>query len=150
MDAQSPDLFNDLTSLKKKNSGLKAVVALGGWTFNDPGPTQDVYSNMVSTEANRATFIVNLLSFMREYAFDGVDFDWVSGSGLSVVAILLTFLQEYPGAPDRGGKEDDGINFTQFLAELQEAIAKEPIKYVVSFTVPTSYWYLRWFDLKAV
>jgi len=77
MDAQSPDLFNDLTSLKKRNSGLKAVVALGGWTFNDPGPTQDVYSNMVSTAANRAKFIVNLLSFMREYAFDGVDFDWV-------------------------------------------------------------------------
>ena len=43
----------------------------------DSGPIQDVYSNMVSTAANRAKFIVNLLSFMREYAFDGVDFDWV-------------------------------------------------------------------------
>lgn len=78
MDAQSPDLFNDVTSLKSKNSGLKVIVALGGWTFNDPGVTQAVYSNMVSTQANRATFILNLLSFFREYAFDGVDFDWVS------------------------------------------------------------------------
>jgi len=37
-----------------------------------------------------------------------------------------------------------------FLQELQAAIANEPIHYVVSFTVPTSYWYLRWFDLTAV
>jgi len=78
MDAQSPDLFSELTDLKSKNSGLKCMVALGGWTFNDPGVTQTVYSDMVSTQANRAKFIVNLLSFMREYAFDGVDFDWVS------------------------------------------------------------------------
>ena len=37
MDTLSSDLFNDLTNVKKKNSGLKAIVALGGWTFNDNG-----------------------------------------------------------------------------------------------------------------
>ncbi|OBT39681.1 hypothetical protein VE00_09135 [Pseudogymnoascus sp. WSF 3629] len=132
MDDQDPDLFRQMTALKSKNPGLKCIVALGGWTFNDPGVTQTVYSDMVSTQANRAKFIVNLFAFMREYAFDGVDFDW-----------------EYPGAPDRGGQVDDGVNFTQFLKELREAIGKEPIDYVSSFTVPTSYWYLRWFDLTA-
>ncbi len=89
MDAQSPDLFSALTDLKKKNSGLKTVVALGGWTFNDPGATQAVYSNMVSSQANRAKFIVNLLSFLREYAFDGVDFDWVSAVTLSQIFTYL-------------------------------------------------------------
>ena len=59
-------------------------------------------------------------------------------------------LQEYPGADDRGGRPEDGINFTQFLKELREAIAKQPIQYVVSFTIPTSYWYLRHFDLKCI
>lgn len=53
-------------------------VALGGWTFNDNGTaTQPVFSDMVSTQANRQKFIQNLFSFLREFAFDGVDFDWV-------------------------------------------------------------------------
>jgi hypothetical protein len=37
MDGLPSELFSDFTSLKKKNAGLKTVVALGGWTFNDPG-----------------------------------------------------------------------------------------------------------------
>jgi chitinase len=78
MDSLPVSLFSDLTDMKKKNSGLKAIVALGGWTFNDNGTTtQPVFSSMVSTQQNRATFITNLLSFLREFAFDGVDFDWV-------------------------------------------------------------------------
>ncbi|KAI4122687.1 MAG: hypothetical protein LQ338_005669 [Usnochroma carphineum] len=133
MDNAPSSLFSDLTDMKKKNSGLKAIVALGGWTFNDNGTaTQPVYSNMVGSPGNRAKFISNLLSFLREYAFDGVDFDW-----------------EYPGAPDRGGHPDDGKNFVIFLKELKDAIGNQPTPYIVSFTVPTSYWYLRWFDLKA-
>lgn len=78
MDNQKESLFSDLTDLKKKNRALKTVVALGGWTFNDNGTQfQPVFSNMVSSASNRAKFISNLLSFLRENAFDGVDFDWV-------------------------------------------------------------------------
>ncbi|KAI0443525.1 carbohydrate-binding module family 18 [Xylaria telfairii] len=133
MDDLDPDLFNDFTAIKAKNPGLKAIVALGGWTFTDPGATQTVFSEMVSSAANRKVFIGNLMGFMRKYAFDGVDFDW-----------------EYPGAPDRGGSPDDGKNFVTFLKELDEVNKQQAEKYVVSFTAPTSYWYLRWFDLKAV
>ncbi|KAF2003755.1 glycoside hydrolase family 18 protein [Amniculicola lignicola CBS 123094] len=89
--------------------------------------------NMVSTAENRAAFIRKLFAFMRQYAFDGVDFDW-----------------EYPGAPDRGGRPEDGKNFVTFLEELDEANKKQQMHYTVSFTVPTSFWYLRHFDLKAV
>jgi len=78
MDNQKASLFSDLTDLKKKNRALKTVVALGGWTFNDNGTeSQPVFSNMVSSASNRAKFISNLLTFLRENAFDGVDFDWV-------------------------------------------------------------------------
>jgi len=87
---------------------------------------------MVSTAANRALFIKKLFAFMRQYAFDGVDFDW-----------------EYPGATDRGGKPEDGKNFVTFLKELNEN-DKQLMHYVISFTVPTSFLYLRHFDLKAV
>ena len=124
MDGLDESLFSDFTALKKRNRNLVATISLGGWSFNDNDTTsQPVYTNMVSTSANRQTFIANLFSFMRHYGFDGVDFDW-----------------EYPGAPDRGGHTDDGENYTQFLKELQDAIAGQPEKYTVSFTAPTSYW----------
>ncbi|KAI1776334.1 family 18 glycosyl hydrolase [Hypoxylon cercidicola] len=131
MDDLDPSLFNKMAALKRKNKALKVMVALGGWTFNDPGPTQQVFHDVASSKANRSKFITNLLSFLRQYAFDGVDFDW-----------------EYPGADDRGGSEEDGENFTSLIKELKEAIANQPIEYVVSFTTPTSYWYLRHFDIK--
>ncbi|KAK0736846.1 glycosyl hydrolases family 18-domain-containing protein [Apiosordaria backusii] len=133
MDGLPFRLFSDFTDVKQKNPALKTVIAIGGWTYNDPGPTQKVFSNMVSTQANRAKFIKNLFAFMRQYAFDGVDFDW-----------------EYPGAPDRGGIPEDGENFTKFLKQLDDENKRQPLKYIVSFTAPTSYWYLRHFDLKAI
>src|SRR5690349_10035600 len=88
---------------------------------------------MVSSKENRSKFISNLFDFLEEYAFDGVDFDW-----------------EYPGAGDRGGNDDDGINYTQLLSELRDAIAKDGKDYTVSFTAPSSYWYLQHFDLASM
>ncbi|KAH7038382.1 glycosyl hydrolases family 18-domain-containing protein [Microdochium trichocladiopsis] len=133
MDGLPAKLFTDFTSLKKKNPGLKTIIAIGGWTHNDPGPLQKVFSNMVSSKETRSLFIKNLLSFLRQHAFDGVDFDW-----------------EYPGADDRGGVPEDGVNFTKFLKELDDENKKQPNKYIVSFTAPTSFWYLRHFDMKSV
>ncbi|KAG7115614.1 Chitotriosidase-1 like protein [Verticillium longisporum] len=133
MDGLPSEIFSNFTDLKKDNPSLKMIIAIGGWTHNDPGPLQKVFSDMVSTKKNRSTFIENLMAFLRQYAFDGVDFDW-----------------EYPGADDRGGVPDDGINFTQFLKELEEANKKQPKRYIVSYTAPTSFWYLRHFDLKSI
>ena len=78
MDDLPEKLFRDFAALKKKNSALKIMVALGGWTFNDPGPTQTVFHDVCASSASRAKFIANLLSFFRQFGFDGVDFDWVS------------------------------------------------------------------------
>jgi len=78
MDDLPENLFQQFTALKRKNTALKVLVAIGGWTFNDPGPTQTVFSDVCSTKANRAKFIANLFSFFRQFGFDGVDFDWVS------------------------------------------------------------------------
>ncbi|KXH59987.1 glycosyl hydrolase family 18 [Colletotrichum salicis] len=131
MDDLKTNLFTKMAALKSQNKALKVMIALGGWTFNDPGPTQTVFHDVASSKENRAKFIGNLLSFLRQYAFDGVDFDW-----------------EYPGAEDRGGSEEDGKNFTLLLEELRKAIDAQPLEYVVSFTTPTSFWYLRHFDIK--
>lgn len=128
-----PTLFNDITFLKNKNPDLTIMIALGGRTHNDAGKYQKVFSTMVSTIENRQTFITNLIGFLSEYGFDGVDFDW-----------------EYPGAEDRGGTGGDGVNYAQFLKELRQAIKASGRQYVVTYTAPTSYWYLRRFDLKAM
>ncbi|KAH7024945.1 glycoside hydrolase superfamily [Microdochium trichocladiopsis] len=109
MDDLPADLFSQFTAIKRRNSGLKTVIALGG--------------DMVSTAENRKLFVGNLLGFMRRYGFDGVDFGW-----------------EYPGAGDCGRRPDDGKNFVAFLKELDEVNNLQPSKYVVSFTIPTSYW----------
>lgn len=108
---------------------MKVLIALGGWTFNDPGSTQTVFSDLCSTPANRARFIENLEGFLAQYGFDGVEVDW-----------------EYPGADDRGGKPDDGENFTTLLKEIKASFGR---RYLLTFTAPTSYWYLRHFDIKA-
>jgi chitinase len=106
-------------------------IALGGWSHNDPGKWQPVFfSDIVSTQVNRAKFIKNLLGFLSQYGFDGVDFDW-----------------EYPGVEERGGKKEDGVYYTLLLQELRQAIQSDVKNYIVTFTAPTSYWYLRHFDV---
>ncbi|KAL4904299.1 hypothetical protein BDW74DRAFT_185624 [Aspergillus multicolor] len=123
--------FAAVAGLKKRNPDLKVVIAFGGWTFNDNHTMwQPVFSDMVSSSLKRETFIGQLDLFKSRYGFDGVDFNW-----------------EHPGAGDRGGHKDDGENFTKLLKRL--ARFYEGTGFEISFTAPTSYWYLRHFDLKA-
>jgi chitinase len=130
MDGVSPDIYKSVGDVKSRNPSIKLIIALGGWSFSDPGEWQSVFPTLVSSEANRATFIQNLLGFLSEYGYDGVDFDW-----------------EYPGADDRGGSSEDGVNYTSLLKELRAAIDASGKDYTVTFTAPTSYWYLQHFDL---
>ncbi|GAW17905.1 hypothetical protein ANO14919_073740 [Xylariales sp. No.14919] len=125
----SEDTLKEFASLKRRNPSVKVTIALGGWTFNDNGTIwQPVFSDLSSTKEKRGRFITSLKTFMTRYGFDGVDLDW-----------------EYPGAPDRGGHDYDGENFTSLLEEMRDSFGG---KYEVSFTAPTSYWYLRHFDIK--
>lgn len=69
------DLVRRLTGLKAADPGLSVFVALGGWTFNDPGPTATTFGDIARSEANTKKFINSLISFMSTYNFDGVDLD---------------------------------------------------------------------------
>ncbi|CCT65062.1 related to chitinase [Fusarium fujikuroi IMI 58289] len=133
MDGIASHIYKDIGHVKARNPSPKVVIALGGWAFSDPGPWKEVFPKMVSTEANRAIFINNLLGFLSQYGYDGVDFDW-----------------EYPGADDRGGTDDDGKNYVALLKELREAINAKSRDYIVTFTATSSYWYLRHFDLNSM
>eukprot|EP00887_Chlorella_sp_A99_P002354 scaffold10.g2354.t1 len=98
------DLFAQYRALKQRNPKLKTLVSLGGWSFTDPGPTQRIFGDMVSSAANRAAFIRSALAFTAQHGFDGVDLDW-----------------EYPGAADRGGRSTDKSGLVALVRELRAA-----------------------------
>lgn len=134
MDGIQSEIYKNIGNLKLRNPDLKILIALGGWDFSDPETTwQSVFPILVSSAANRAAFITNLLQFLSEYGYDGVDFDW-----------------EYPGANDRGGSNQDRINYVLLLQELRTAIKLAGREYIITFTAPISYYYLRHFDIKAM
>lgn len=60
----------------------------------------------------------------------GIDLDW-----------------EYPGAPDRGGKPEDTKNYVSLVQTLRSVFNASPRPLGITFTAPSSYWYLKWFDL---
>ena len=120
-------LWSRTTALKKYNPSLRVFLSIGGWSFNDP-PTQHIFSNLVGSGENRFKFVVHSLLVMEAYGFDGIDIDW-----------------EYPGAYDRGGSPADKENYVTLMSELKAAFRSKG--YGLSFTAPSSYWYLQHFDL---
>jgi chitinase len=127
MDGQTGKLYNRFTKLKDKHSGLQAFISVGGWSFTDPGPTRNSFSTMAGSASNRGKFINGLRTFMSTYSFDGVDIDW-----------------EYPEADERGGSQGDTANYVTLVKEMRAAFGT---KYGITVTLPTSFWYLQYFDL---
>lgn len=116
--------------LKKLQPDLKVFIAIGGWTFNDPGATATTFSDLAGSTANQNAFFTSLTSFLSTYDFDGVDIDW-----------------EYPEADDRSGKAKDFANFPAFIANLKSHLLSTGGRSGLSITLPASYWYLQHFDI---
>lgn len=71
-----------------------------------------------------------LTKLIKTYAFDGIDIDW-----------------EYPAASDRDGVAVDTANYVTFLEELKEACGSS---FLISATLPSSYWYMQGFDISGM
>ncbi|KAH6991732.1 oviduct-specific glycoprotein [Fusarium venenatum] len=123
-------LMKEFTSLA--SSKLKTWIAIGGFDFSNPEvATHKTWSQMVSSKTNRAAFISSVKEYMDTFGFSGVDLDW-----------------EYPGDPKRGGnKLADTRNLVALVREMRAAFGQS---YGISLTLAPDYWYLRWFDAKAM
>ena len=75
-------LYERLMLHKEKDPGVKVYIAIGGWTFNDPGPTATTFSDLSASIPRQKIFIESLISFMATYGFDGVDLDWLESISL--------------------------------------------------------------------
>lgn len=112
------DLYKRVANLKGNDKNLKVLIAVGGWTFNDPGPTATTFSDIARDEAAQRKFIDSVIKFIQTYNFDGIDLDW-----------------EYPAADDRSGREEDFVNFPKFIEKLKQSLKN----YELSITLPASF-----------
>ncbi|KAI8208303.1 Chitotriosidase-1 [Colletotrichum sp. SAR 10_65] len=124
-------LMKEFTDLSK-DGNLQTWIAIGGFDMSNPeAATHKTWSEMVASKENRAAFIASVKTYMDTHGFQGVDLDW-----------------EYPGAPERGGnKLADTRNLALLVKEMRAAYGTA---YGISLTLAPDYWYLRWFDAKAM
>ena len=111
-------LYKDFNTVKQRHSGVKTMIAVGGWTHNDPGPMQKRFSQMASSKQNRVTFANSVVQFLRTYGFDGLDIDW-----------------EYPGLKERGGKRADYDNYVLMTKEIRGAFNRAPEDFALSVAI---------------
>ena len=97
------NFYMKVTEFKKY--GIKVSVAIGGW--NDS--KGDKYSRLVNSPAARRKFITNVVKFIEEWNFDGLDLDW-----------------EYPSCWQTECKEErykDQAAFAAWVRELKAELA---------------------------
>lgn len=111
------DGHNFLCTLKTSNLELQVFASIGGWTFPDNNTKmQPVFGNIAKKAGNHKKIADNVISFIKEYGFDGID-------------------------TDCGGNKDDTRNFVALMKILKDTFDKVAKgKYALTFTVPASYW----------
>jgi GH18 family chitinase len=116
----------------KQLSGVKRILAFGGWTFSTAPETYFIFREGVKP-ANRLTTATNIANFIKLHNLDGVDIDW-----------------EYPGAPDipgiPPGEPDEGPNYLAFLVVLKNLLPGK----TVSIAAPASYHYLKQYPIQQI
>ncbi|KAJ3208520.1 hypothetical protein HDU67_006691 [Dinochytrium kinnereticum] len=127
---QDVDLARQLVAAKAQYPGLKVVIAIGGWAFSQDEPTRSLFSEMIATQQNRATFISSSVNFMQTHGFDGLDIDF-----------------EYPASIERAGPPDDTPNLSKFFVETRAALGS---RFELTIATPAGFWFLKGFDMGVI
>lgn len=97
--------YAKFTGLKTYNKHLKVMIAIGGWNEGS-----NKFSSLSANSEKRKEFAKNVVKFLRQNNFDGLDLDW-----------------EYPAARE-GGKARDKENYALLVQDLREEFDREASK----------------------
>jgi chitinase len=116
-----PQFYQDVVQFKSQNPGLKVLLSVGGWNF-----PSSIYSQLVASQSNRATFIKSCMDFMNRYGFDGIDLDWEFwGSGARADHIKLSN-SSFHDIYDIGGQmPGDAQGLLALVKEMRQAFGSE-------------------------
>ncbi|KAM9005008.1 chitotriosidase-1 isoform X1 [Sarcophilus harrisii] len=101
LEAKDVQFYKDLNNLKSRNPNLKILLAIGGWNFGTKK-----FTDMVTRPETLQIFVQSVISFLRQYNFDGFDLDW-----------------EYPGSRDSPAIDKE--RFTSLVENLHNAFLQE-------------------------
>lgn len=122
------DNFDDFLSIPQKK-----ILTFGGWDFSTNADTYQIFRNAIKA-GNREKVGKVISDFVKANGLDGVNFDW-----------------EYPGAPDipgiPAGSKDDGPNYSGLVQTVKNDLGNQ---FLVSVSLPASYWYLKNFPLSTM
>lgn len=93
---ENPETARQLVQ-KAHQAGAKALIAIGGWSYNDV-PLEATFVSATADSAKRKGFADAIIALMEEYGFDGVDMDWehprVDGNTSAQYEALMLDLSE--------------------------------------------------------
>jgi GH18 family chitinase len=69
-------ITEQVSRLKANDPSLNVYLSIGGWSFNDPGPTANTFSQLAASVSAQEAFSASIISFMAANGLDGVDIDW--------------------------------------------------------------------------
>jgi len=97
--------------------GKQILVSLGGWG------NSTAFADVTGDASLRSTFISNIVNFVQQNDYDGVDIDWEFPSSLA-----------------------DRENLTLFMSDLRSALDMIDSEYLLTMAISSGNWYGQWFD----
>nr|AZS52297.1 chitinase 25-1 [Plutella xylostella] len=107
--------IKDFIKLRETYPKLKLIVAVGGYNEGSAD-----FSKVCNNDTLRAYFVSNLVQFVEESGFDGLDLDW-----------------EYPGQRE-GSQESDKQAFVDLVRDLKEQLGPKGLELMAA--VPITQW----------